>query len=333
MASSSEEVGPDEASRSDDTSVGMASRAEEARPLLALVGPTASGKTEAAVALARRLGAEIVSVDSMLVYRGMDVGTAKPSTDQRANVPHHLIDVAEPSEAFSVAAYQVLGRAAIAGIRSRGRRPLLAGGTALYLRALADDLEFPPTDPSVRAELEAEADRMGALEMHERLAAGDPVAAARIEPGNVRRTVRALEVERLTGRPFSSFSRAWERRDPERLRAAGIDLPRTALAKRIEARVAEMLDAGLLDEVRALVDLGFAGWLTATQAIGYAEFARHLFGELSLEEAVAGTVRRTKALARRQMSFLRRDPRIRWFEAGAAGAAPLVEDIAEHLDG
>jgi len=302
-------------------------------PFLALVGPTASGKTEAALALAERLGAEIVSVDSMLIYRGMDVGTAKPTTEQRARVPHHLIDVAEPSEPFSVARYQELCGGAVDGIGGRGHRVLLAGGTVLYLRAVVDDLSFPATDPSVRGALVAEADRIGSVRMYERLARSDPVAAAKIDPANVRRTVRALEVAELTGRPFSSFGAAWERHDPARMRAAGIDVPRAVLARRIEARVAEMVAAGVLQEVRALVERGFGAWLTSTQAIGYAEFARHLAGELTLDDAVSGTVKRTRALARRQMAFLRRDPRIRWFEAGDDGAAALVDEIAEHLGG
>jgi tRNA dimethylallyltransferase len=305
----------------------------DAPPLLALVGPTASGKTDAATALAERLRAEIVSVDSMLVYRGMDVGTAKPTPAERARVRHHLIDVAEPSESFSVARYQALARDAVEQIRSRGGRVLLAGGTVLYLRAVVDDLAFPATDPALRRELEQEADRVGALGMYERLVTSDPIAAEKIQPGNVRRVVRALEVTRLTGRPFSSFAAAWERYDPERVRAAGVRMPRDILWKRIEARVMDQLDAGLLDEVRALVDRGFGGWLTSAQAIGYAEFAEHVSGRMTLDDAVAATVKRTKALARRQLAFLRRDPRIRWFEAGADGAGALVDEIAEYLDG
>ncbi len=302
-------------------------------PFLALVGPTASGKSEASLEVAERLGAEIVSVDSMLVYRGMDVGTAKPSPQDRARVPHHLIDVADPSEPFSVARYQELCREAIAGIRARGREVLLSGGTVLYLRAVADDLTFPGTDPATRAALEAEAARVGAASMYERLAESDPAAAARIEPANVRRVVRALEVADLTGRPFSSFAEAWGRYERGRLRAAGIHVTAGPLAQRIEERVLHMLDAGLLEEVRGLVERGFGGWLTSSKAIGYAEFARHVAGELTLEEAVAGTVRRTKALARRQRSFLRRDPRVRWFEAAEAGAVAHVEEIAEYLRG
>jgi tRNA dimethylallyltransferase len=308
-------------------------RASPEPPFVALVGPTASGKTEAAIAIAERLGAEIVSVDSMLVYRGMDVGTAKPTPEQRSRVPHHLVDVVEPSEPFSVARFQTLGREAAAGIRDRGHRVLLSGGTVLYLRAVVDELAFPPTDPAVRSALEDEAERVGALAMYERLARSDPVAAGKIEPENVRRTIRALEVARLTGRPFSSFARAWERYEPARVRAAGIRIPPAILARRIERRVGSMIAGGLLAEVRELVAAGFGSWLTASQAIGYAEFARHLAEELTLEEAIAGTVKRTKALVRRQMAFLRRDPRVRWFEAGEDGASPLVDEIVEHLGG
>jgi tRNA dimethylallyltransferase len=301
-------------------------------PLLALVGPTAAGKTEAGIAVAERVGAEIVSVDSMLVYRGMDVGTAKPTAEQRARVPHHLLDVAEPSEPFSVARYQELARDAVAQVRSRERRVLLVGGSALYERAVVDDLRFPGTDPDARRDLEAEAAAVGAFGLHERLAASDPAAAAKIEPGNVRRTVRALEVAELTGRPFSSFAGGWDVYEPDRVRAAGISMAAPVLRTRIEDRVAEMLGGGWLDEVRGLVERGFGAWLTSAQAIGYAELARHLAGELTLDAAIAGTVKRTRALARRQLAFFRRDPRIRWFEAGEAGAEPLVEDVIAYLE-
>jgi len=300
-------------------------------PLLAIVGPTASGKSEAALAVAEALGAEIVSVDSMLVYRGMDVGTAKPSPAERARVPHHLIDVARPSEPFSVARYRELAEAAVRGIRARGNRVLLVGGSGLYFRAVVDRLEFPGTDPGTRSMLEAEAAALGPERLHRRLAELDPAAAARIEPRNVRRTVRALEVAAVTGRPFSAFQAAWDRYEPGRVRAAGIEIPREVLAARIEARVRAMVAGGLLEEVRSLVAQGLGRWLTASQAIGYAELARHLAGELTLEEAVASTVRRTRELARRQMVWFRRDPRIRWFRAGPEGAIALVEELVEYL--
>lgn len=300
-------------------------------PLRAIVGPTASGKSEAAIAVAEAIGAEIVSVDSMTVYRGMDVGTAKPTPVERARVPHHLIDVVEPSEPFTVARYRELAEAAVRQIRERGRRVLLVGGSGLYFRAVVDRLAFPGTEPRTRAWLETEARILGAERLHARLRELDPEGAAKIEPANVRRTVRALEVAAVTGRPFSAFAEDWERYEPGRVRAAGIEVPREVLAARIEARVRAMLERGLLEEVGGLVARGFGRWLTASQAIGYAEFARHLAGELTLEEAVAITVRRTKELARRQMIWFRRDPRIRWFRVGPEGAVGLVDELVEHL--
>ncbi len=301
-------------------------------PPLALVGPTASGKSEAAVELARSIDAEIVSVDSMLVYRGMDIGTAKPTPDERAGVTHHLIDVAEPSEPFSVARYQALARTALEQVRSRARRPLLVGGSGLYFRAVVDDLEFPGTDPDTRAELERQAEALGAPGLHRRLAMADPVAAGRIEPGNARRTVRALEVAALTGRAFSSFAEAWSSYPPSRVRAVGVALDRPALIGRVSRRVDQMLEHGLLEEVRTLLSAGFGEWLTSTQAIGYAEMTRHLRGELSLQDAVAGTVRRTNNLARRQMAWFRRDPRIRWVTAGAGGAMDVLHELRAELE-
>jgi tRNA dimethylallyltransferase len=302
-------------------------------PFLAIVGPTAAGKSEVAVQVAERLDAGIVSVDSTTVYRGMDLGTAKPTSELRARIPHHLLDVAEPGEPFTVARYQELVREAVTAIRARGRETLLVGGSGLYFRAVVDDLAFPPTDAAVRDALEREAELVGARGLHERLAATDPDAASRIEPDNMRRTVRALEVVELTGRPFSSFAQAWERYDQRAVRAAGIDVPREVLVERIAARVREQVARGFVDEVRALLDRGAGPWLRESQVIGYAELARHLLGELSLEDAIALTIKRTKDLARRQLSWFRRDPRIRWFQAGADGAVPLVDELTEHLRG
>ena len=297
------------------------------RTPLALVGPTAVGKTDLSLALAEALGAEIVSVDSMLVYRGMDVGTAKPSAAERARAPHHMIDVAEPSEPFSVARFQARARAVVAEIDGRGHETLLVGGSGLYFRAVVDDLEFPGTDPGTRTDLERQAATLGPERMYERLASMDPVAAARIEPGNVRRIVRALEVPAITGRPFSSFADAWERFEPGAVRATGLRMDREPLVARIDARVRAMLDEGWLDEVRALIERGFGGWLTSTQAIGYAELARHLRGEMTLDDAVDATVKRTSNLARRQMAWFRRDPRIRWFDVDERGAMAAFEAI------
>jgi len=301
--------------------------------LLALVGPTASGKSEAAVAVGDALGAEVVSVDSMVVYRGMDVGTAKPTPGQRDRVPRHLIDVAEPSQPFSVARYQALGRDALARVEARGRPALLAGGSGLYFRALVDDLEFPGTDARTRAELELECAAVGVLHLHGRLSAMDPAAAAKIEPRNQRRTIRALEVAAITGRAFSTFASGWDLFPSDRVRAAGVAMPRDALDARVRARIAEMLERGLLAEVRALIGRGLGDWFTATQAIGYAEFDRHLQGRMGLEDAVELTVKRTRNLARRQLAWFRRDPRIRWFDIGPEGAPAVADEIRTYLVG
>ena len=296
--------------------------------LRALVGPTASGKTEAGVALAAALRAEVLSVDSMLVYRGMDIGTAKPAPDDLQGVPHHLMNLAEPSERFTVARYQAAAREVLATCST----PLLVGGSGLYFRAIVDDLRFPPEDPVVRAALQAEADELGAEELYRRLADTDPVAAERIEPGNVRRTIRALEVTAITGAPFSDFAAAWEVYDPGRVRVAGVRLEHDALDARVRARVAAMLEAGWLEEVRGLIDRGVGDWLTASQAIGYAELAMYLDGRLDLDEAMERTVKRTKVLARRQTAWFRRDPRIQWFDAGRGGAIEVVDDVRAYLE-
>jgi tRNA dimethylallyltransferase len=300
-------------------------------PFLALVGPTASGKTEAALRVAEDLGAEILSIDSMLVYRGMDIGTAKPTAEQQARTPHHLLDLVEPSEPFSVAAFQAAAPEAADDVGRRGPRPLLVGGSGLYFRAVVDDLEFPGTEAETRDILEGEAAALGPERMHRRLAETDPAAASRIESANVRRTVRALEVAAITGNRFSSYAAAWESYPLERVRAAGIRVAPEALALRVRARVEQMLAAGWLGEVEKLAAAGFGGWLTSSQAIGYAELARHLEHELSLEDAVRQTVKRTRTLARRQMAWFRRDPRIRWFDVGMEGASEVVDDVVTYL--
>jgi tRNA dimethylallyltransferase len=298
--------------------------------LPALVGPTASGKTEASLSLAEALGAEIVCADSMLVYRGMDVGTAKPSAAERVRVPHHLIDLVDPAEPFSVAAFQKAARRALEDLAERKRPALLVGGSGLYVRAVVDELDFPGTLPGTRRLLEAEELGVGAEGLHRRLASFDPAAAARIEPGNVRRTVRALEVAAITGRPFSTFAASWKAYPRGRVRAAGIDLPRDVLHHRIENRV-QMMMPRLLDEVGVLLEKGFGGFLTSSQAIGYAEAVACLEGQVSQAEAAAATIRRTKALARRQLAWFRRDPRVTWFRSGNEGAAGVVDELLEYL--
>lgn len=299
----------------------------------ALVGPTASGKTAAALEIAPRLGAEVLVVDSMTVYRGMDVGTAKPTTQEREVVRHHLLDLADPVQPFSVARFQAEAAAVLEHVHQREVPALLVGGSGLYYRAVVDGLRFPGTDPAVRGLLEAEGTALGPERLRRRLESFDPRAAAKIEPGNLRRTVRALEVAALTGRTFSSFALQWERYPPGRVRVAGLAIDPVVLRRRIDARVRAMLEGGLLEEVRRLLDRGFGPFLTSSQAIGYREIALHLEGRLSLEDALDAVARRTRSLARRQMAWFRRDPRIRWFRVGEAGATDAVDEIEEYLRG
>ncbi len=274
-----------------------------------LVGSTASGKSALALEVARRLGdVELVSADSMQVYRGMDVGTAKATPAERAEVPHHLLDVADPSEDYSVARFQADVAEVVAGIEARGRRALVVGGTGLYVKAVVDGLVLPGEWPELRAELEARP----ATELHRRLVDVDPLAASRIEPGNARRLVRALEVTLGSGRPFSSFGPGVDDWPPTRFRQAGVWLPRPVLAERIEARHRAQLAGGFLDEVRRLQ---FAMSRTARQALGYRELLDHLAGRCTLAEAVEVAIGRTKQFARRQRSWFRRDPRITWLGA------------------
>jgi tRNA dimethylallyltransferase len=275
-----------------------------------LVGSTASGKSALAMEVARRLGdVELVSADSMQVYRGMDVGTAKPTAAEQAEVPHHLLDVAEPSEDFNVARFQTVAAEAIAGIEDRGHRALVVGGTGLYVQAVVDGLSVPGEWPELKAELEREP----VADLHRRLVEIDPLAASRIEPGNGRRLVRALEVTLGSGRPFSSFGPGLGAYPPTtRFRLAGVWLPRSVLAERIAARYRAQLEDGFLDEVRRLqVQMS----RTARQALGYRELLAHLTGDCTLEEAVAAAVSRTRQFARRQRAWFRRDPRITWLGA------------------
>jgi tRNA dimethylallyltransferase len=309
--------------------------AEDARPgpVLALVGPTAAGKTALALALAPSLGAEIISADAMLVYRGMDVGTAKPTLEERARVPHHLVDVVDPSEEFSVARFQPLARAAIADVLDRGAVPLLVGGSGLYFHAVVDAFVFPPTDAAVRARLEAEAADAGLPALYQRLVERDPEAAGRIQPANLRRIVRALEVMELTGRRFSFFRGAMD--EPVscyRLTVLGLDPGPELLRLRVAQRVAAMADAGLVDEVRRLS----AGPLsrTARQALGYKELLAALEAGTPVEAALDEVVARTRAYARRQLAWFRRDPRVRWgtLPPGPALEAWAREEFAIALD-
>jgi tRNA dimethylallyltransferase len=280
---------------------------------LALVGCTASGKSAVAFEIAARLGdVEIVTVDSMQVYRGMDIGTAKPTRAEQQAVRHHLLDLADPAEEWSLTRWAAAARAAIEDIEARGRRALLVGGTGLYFQAAVDDLRPPGRYPGVVRDLEQEADT-GRL--YYRLQTTDPVAAAKIEPGNRRRIVRALEVTIGSGHPFSSYGPGMTA-FPDRTGRwgiAGVWLPRPVIAARIHHRLGAMVEAGLVDEVRELVHRGMSR--TARQALGYKEILEHLDGRLTLEEAVGRANRRTRAFARRQRVWWRRDPRVVWYGA------------------
>jgi tRNA dimethylallyltransferase len=277
-------------------------------PVVAVVGPTAAGKSDLAVALARRLGGEVVNADSMQLYAGMDIGTAKLPPDERGGIPHHLLDVWDVRVPASVVEYQRLARAAVAEIAARGAVPVLVGGSGLYLRAVLDDLAFPGTDPAVRARLEGELAEVGPGVLHARLAARDPAAAARILPGNGRRIVRALEVVEITGLPFTATLP-----EPRYVRPAvqiGLEVPRDVLDARIAARVDAMWAAGLVEEVEALAARGLREGRTASRALGYAQVLRALDGEYDLDAARAETVRATRRFARRQASWFGRDPRV-----------------------
>lgn len=282
-----------------------------APPAVAVVGCTASGKTALSLGLAQALDGEVVNTDAMQVYRGMDVGTAKLPPDQRRGVPHHLLDLLDVRETLSVAQFQGWARDVVAAVRGRGRVPVLVGGSALYTRAVLDRFEFPGTDAALRARWQAELDDVGAPALHARLAQVDPEAAARILPENGRRVVRALEVVELTGRPFSASLPRLEYLDPRTVQV-GVEIDRPTLDARIEARVAQMFDSGLVAEVARLRGAGLEEGLTASRAIGYPEVLAHLDGELTLEEARERTVVATRRFARRQMSWWRNDPRIVW---------------------
>jgi tRNA dimethylallyltransferase len=300
-------------------------------PVVALVGPTAAGKSAVALAAAEATGAVVVAVDAFTVYRQMTVGTAKPTAAERARVPHRMVDVLDVEEACTVRWFQQAARAAVDAARSAGRPVLLVGGSGLYLRAVVDPLEFPPTDPAVRARLaaEVEADPVAA---HAHLAAVDPEGAARIDPRNARRTTRALEVAELTGRPFSSYAVAWERWTPvwDGLVVIGLRVDPAALADRIAARVDAMLAAGWLEECRALLERHLSA--TAAQAIGYAELLAHLrTGGPPLAEVAEAITARTRRFAARQRRWFAGDPRIAWIDPGAA-AERLVAALEGRAD-
>ena len=324
----------------DHSAIGNAALRHTVHVTVVLVGPTAVGKSSLAAALARRYvaygqPAEIVNADSMLVYRGMDIGTAKPSEVERAAIRHHVIDVLEVDRATTVAEFQQLARAAIADCEARSVIPIVVGGSALYVRAIVDDFQFPGTDPAIRARLESELSSEGAAQLYQRLMVADPMAATRILPGNARRIIRALEVIELTGGPFSAVLPARHYRLPHVVQI-GLTIDRATLDDRIAARVDAMWAAGFVAEVRQLAADGLRESLTASRALGYRQVLRFLDGDISEAQARELTVAATRKFARRQDSWFRKDTRISWLLydhpelasaayalAGPAGTGPM----------
>ena len=297
------------------------SSAAPAPRVIAVVGPTAAGKSDLGVFLAQHLGGEVVNADSMQLYRGMDIGTAKLTPEERDGVPHHLLDIWDVTEAASVAEYQRLARAEIDRLLAEGRWPILVGGSGLYVRGAVDHLEFPGTDPAVRARLEEELTLRGPGALHARLAAADPGAGQAILPSNGRRIVRALEVIEITGKPFTANLPGHDSvYDTIQI---GVDVARPELDERIATRVDRMWEAGLVDEVRTLAGQGLREGRTASRALGYQQVLGALAGERTEDEARAETVRATKRFARRQDSWFRRDPRVHWLSGAAADRAEL----------
>lgn len=293
-------------------------------PLVVIVGPTAVGKTEIALRLAERLGGEIISADSRLFYRGMDIGTAKPTSEEMARVPHHLVDVADPDETWSLAVFQQAAQQAIQAVHRSDRLPFLVGGTGQYMRAVMEGWEIPPQEPdtALREALERWAQEVGPDGLHARLAVVDPQAAEKIDPPNVRRTIRALEVVFRTGRKFSE--QRLRSASPYSLLIVGLKRPRTELYQRVDQRIEAMLASGFLDEVRRLLEKGYSLDLPTMSAIGYREMVAHLQGEMTLEEAVTQMKRLTRRFVRHQANwFNERDPNIHWFEVGPSTVAEI----------
>ena len=280
-------------------------------PVLAIVGATAAGKSALALDLAERLRGEIINTDSMQIYRGMDIGTAKLPVDQRRGIPHHLLDLLDPNEPVTVAEFQQWARKVIADCHERGVLPVLVGGSALYTRAILDRFEFPGTDPGIRAKWETRLEQEGAAALHARLRELDPAAAAEVLPGNARRIVRALEVIELTGKPFTATLPTHDYHYPGAVQI-GVDIERRVLDQRIAARVHQMWADGFVAEVTGLLPHGLAGSRTASRALGYRQILQYLAGEITEDEAREQTISGTKRFARRQDSWFRKDPRVSW---------------------
>ena len=294
--------------------------------LVIICGPTASGKSELAVALAEKIGGEVINADSMQLYRGMDIGTAKITEEDRHGIPHHLLDILDVNEDASVASYQALARKSIAEISARGKYPILVGGTGLYIKSTVDEMNFPETDQSVRGSLEAEAETYGTAALYQRLSELDPLAAEKIEQANTRRIIRALEVIAITGEAYSAqLPKDESSLYPDALHI-GLQIDRSELAPRIEARTEKMFTRGLVGEVESLIPKGLLLGTTAQRAIGYSQTLRHLAGEITFDAAVEETKTATRQYVRRQETWFKRDNRIQWIPTDAN---PLDKVIAK----
>jgi tRNA dimethylallyltransferase len=294
-------------------------------PLIIICGPTATGKSDLALEVAKKFNGEIINADSMQLYKGMDIGTAKLTLDERRGIPHHLLDILSVSQDASVAAYQELARSAIDEIQSRNKVAIVVGGTGLYIKSIVDEMNFPETDPELRAKLESEAELLGTAELYSRLRLLDPEAAAAIEPANTRRIIRALEVIEVTGKPYSAnLPSDTSLRFPDALHI-GLAMERTSLAPRIEARVHRMFDQGLINEVERLLGEGLLEGTTAQRAIGYAQVISLINGQISKEQAIEETIVATRQYVRRQETWFKRDQRIQWIGEGEP-RLPFIEE-------
>jgi len=296
-----------------------------ALPLIIICGPTATGKSDLALEVAEKFNGEVINADSMQLYKGMDIGTAKLTDVERRGIPHHLLDILNVSQDASVAAYQELARSAIEDIQGRNKAAIIVGGTGLYIKSIIDEMNFPETDPALRAKLESEAELLGAAELYSRLRLLDPEAAAAIEPANTRRIIRALEVIEVTGKPYSAnLPSDTSLRFPDALHI-GLTMERTSLAPRIEARVHRMFDQGLVAEVERLMSEGLLEGTTAQRAIGYAQVISLINGQISKEQAIEETIVATRQYVRRQETWFKRDQRIQWIGEGES-RLPFIEE-------
>ncbi len=296
-----------------------------AAPLIIICGPTATGKSDLAIEVAEKFDGEIINADSMQLYQGMDIGTAKLSEVERRGIPHHLLDILKVNQDASVAAYQELARKAIEDIQARKKVAIVVGGTGLYIKSIVDEMNFPETDPSIRIKLESEAESLGTAELYSRLKLLDPEAAVAIEPANLRRIIRALEVIEVTGKPYSAnLPSDVSLRYPDALHI-GLAMERTTLAPRIEARVHRMFEQGLIGEVEKLMGEGLLEGTTAQRAIGYAQVISLIQGQLSQQEAISETIVATRQYVRRQETWFKRDQRIQWIGEGQP-RLPFIEE-------